>query len=270
VKLTEDWGTLEVLITERNDYIIHLKYAHRLSTWSQGLSISSALTCHPKADLKLIEDKAHLMSLTRQSMKDELAIVMADADYSLASVLWLPSKSYYLLYHMVCVIEYIVTGDPGWIRGTHKRCLKTFSSRLRNNELVFNYGPFNRVLDKGILDYRSASGEILQTTVDDDVVHQLVMKKVANYKIDDEALFAKINKRTKAGKKQYEAIVNKLEVSILDFFYSMRIKSSYKNFSFIDGIEADGTKRYFEQYYELTDNFYECLNNLKNDVITAH
>jgi hypothetical protein len=268
MKLTEIWGALEVPVTERNDYLIHLKYAHRLATWSKGLTISSALSRHPKADLKLVEDKAHLMALTRQSMKDELAIVMADADYSVASVLWLPTKSYYLLYHMVCVIEYIFTADSEWVRHSHNQCLKTFASRIRNNHFTFSYLPFNTVFDKSILNYRSASGEILRATVADDVVHRLVMKKVTTYKVEDEVLFKKINKRTNDGRKAYEKLLNKIDVSILDFFYSMRIKSSYKNFSFIDGIEADGTKQYFERYYELTENFYDCLNNLKNDLIT--
>ena len=44
----------------------------------------------------------------------------------------------------------------------------------------------------------------------------------------------------------------------MDFFYTMRI---------IDGVEAERTKAYFKKYYTFTENVYECLNGLKNDLI---
>ena len=266
-RIIEERDTVSVPISERNDYVIHLKYAHCLAIWSKGLTIASPLPRHPKADLKLIENKAHLMELTRQSIRDDFAIVMEDPEYSLASVLWLPSKSYYLLYHLVCVIEYVLTCDPFWIRNSHKQCLARFISRLRNGNLVFSCGQFNEIFDKAILDYKSRPGEILRTDVADDVIHRLLMKKVAKYKIEDDS--RQINRKTKTGRQKYNTAVSRIEISILDFFYSMRIKSAYKNFSFVDGIEADGTKQYFERYYELTENFYECLNNLKNDLIVT-
>ena len=68
-------------------------------------------------------------------------------------------------------------------------------------------------------------------------MHKLIMKKVATYKCEDYKAIQKIDRKTKKGKKEYQKCLDKLCISILDFFYTMRIKSSYKDFAFIDGVD---------------------------------
>jgi hypothetical protein len=59
-----------------------------------------------------------------------------------------------------------------------------------------------------------------------------------------------------------------LNVSIIDFFYSMRLRTNYKDIAFIDGIDAERTRTYFLKYYEASLNFYDCFNDFKNNLIT--
>ena len=95
------------------------------------------------------------------------------------------------------------------------------------------------------------------------------MKKMANYKIEDQVTLSKVNRRTPKGREAYRKCVSQLQVSTIDYFYLMRIKSSYKNLSFIDGIDDGRTKHYFETYYRTTLNFYNCLNTLKNNLLAT-
>ena len=264
MQITETWPTVE----ERNDYQTHLKYAHRLGLWASNLSISCTIQPALGSDgLKEVKNKGQLIEMTRKSLEDELAIVFADADYSSASVLWLPTKSYYLMYHLLSVIEYILTGDKGLLRFDHVQCLKKFAERLGSADFCFSHKPFNTIFDKSILKFKSQSGEILRNNVSDKVVHALVMKKVATYKIENFLERKKIDRRNPKGKKDYTKFVDGLDLTIIDFFYSMRIKSSYSDFRFVDGVDADRTKIYFEKYYAITESFYQCFNNLKNDLI---
>lgn len=259
------------VIEERLDYDTHLRYAQSLEKWS----LSLALSCKIKPKLrkldgmKEVKDKTHLIKLIYKSLEDEVSIVQADSSYSTASVLWLPTKSYYLLYHLLSLVEYLLTADKHAVRISHRKCLDIFTKRIRAGELAFSSQRFNTTFDCSILNFRSQSGEHLRSMVSDDVMQNLLMKKVASYKIEDYVTLNKIDRRTLKGKEAYKKFVSQLQVSIIDYFYLMRIKSSYKKFSFVDGIDPERTKHYFETYYRTTINFYNCLSTLKNNLLAT-
>lgn len=256
-------------ISERKDFKTHLIYAERLAKLSHGLSIKCQIKpLLKKNKLSNIKSKLYLIGLTKKSLEDERRIVDIDREYSLASVLWLPIKTYYLLYHLLSVIDYILTGNKSSLSITHDGCLTVFSKRLKNAEIEFNEKMFNNVFAKEILDFRSKSGEHLRSSASDDVIFKLVMKKIGIYKKENYILKSGIDLRTKKGREKIEKYLStKFTVSILNFFYLMRIKSSYKDFNFIDDMPAIDTKRYFYSYYTTADNFYSCFNNLKNKLI---
>jgi hypothetical protein len=267
----DEGGKVTEVFEERLDYDTHLRYAQSLEKWS----LSLAITCKLKPKLqklvgmKEVKNKTHLIKLIYNSLEDEFAIVQADSSYSTASVLWLPTKSYYLLYHLLSLIEYLLTGDKHAMRISHRKCLDTFTKRIKADEVVFSCQRFNTIFNCSIFDFRSQSGEHLRSMVSDDVIHNLLMKKVANYKIEDYVTLFKVNRRTPKGREAYRKFVSQLQVSIIDYFYLMRIKSSYKNLSFIDGIDDGRTKNYFETYYRTTLSFYNCLSTLKNKLLAT-
>jgi len=256
-------------ISERIDFKTHLIYVERLAKLSHGLSVKCQIKpLLKKSKLDDIKSKLHLIELTKKSLEDEHRIVDIDKEYSLASVLWLPMKTYYLLYHLLSVIDYILTENKTSLSITHEGCLGVFSKRLRNSEIEFSEKRFNDLFTKDILDFRSKSGEHLRRSATDDVIYKLVMKKIGIYKKGNYMLKAGIDLRTKKGReKMRKYLLNKFSVSIFDFFYLMRIKSTYRDFNFIDDMPAIDTKRYFYNYYATADNFYTCLNNLKNKLI---
>lgn len=267
---SEDMEVIEVP-EDRLDYDTHLRYAKSLEEWSSKLSVTCKLkpTLRKSEGEKEVRNKTQLIELIRKSLEDEYAIVQTDPDYSTASVLWLPTKSYYLLYHLLSLIEYLLTADKHAVRISHKKCLEAFTRRIKANEIVFSCKRFNAIFGRSALDFKSQSGEHLRHAVNDDVMHNLIMKKVACYKIEDYVVRNKINRRTLKGRKAYQQFIGELQVSIIDYFYLMRIKSSYKHLSFIDGIDPGRTKYYFETYYKATVEFYNCLTNLKNELLAT-
>ena len=76
-----------------------------------------------------------------------------------------------------------------------------------------------------------------------------------------------INRRTQRGRKEFARLQDRMNVSIVDFFYSMRIRTNYVDMAFIDGIDAERTPGYFLKYYEASENLYNCFNDLKNQII---
>jgi hypothetical protein len=101
------------MFQEREDFTTHFNYASRLESLSRRI----AMTCRtrPKvtgSGLELTTRKRQLIALTRQSLNDERRIVDADPQYSQAAVLWLPIKAYYLFYHMLSLVEFILSSNP--------------------------------------------------------------------------------------------------------------------------------------------------------------
>lgn len=257
-------------LSDRLDFETHLKYVKLLSRLSRGLSITCRFPAALKlADLPKIREKSRLIDLTKQSIKDEHSIVQMDDEYSTAAVLWLPIKAYYLAYHLLCVIDYLLTGKPSMLRAKHGECVEHYSKMLANGSLQFSEPLFNQVFDKSILNFKTASGEHLRRTVADDVLYKLIMKKIANEKIASFKLSQGItDARSLKNKQRIERFEQTMTVSIFDFFYQMRLRLNYRNFDFIDNIPAPETKEYFNEYFGAAGHFYACFANLKNKLIS--
>lgn len=256
-------------LSDRLDFETHLKYASRLAKLTQGLTVNSTITPQlSKSKIGNLEKKLKLVELTKKSIKDEYEIVQFDKEYSTASVLWLPIKTYYLTYHLLCSIDYLLTGKEDSLTAKHQKCLDVFSKALADGTLQFSEPILNNVFDKTILSFRTTSGEHLRNGVPDEIVYKLLMKKVANDKIENFKITNGIpDVRSRKNKERVEKFKNTLTVSVFDFFYLMRLRMNYRNFDFIDAIASSDTKRYFEEYYKASGHFYNCFNNFKNQII---
>lgn len=255
--------------TDRLDFETHLKYVSLLGRLSTGLSVACSLTPNlKKGKIENLKNKLQLIELTRRSVSDEHKIVQFDKEYSTASVLWLPIKTYYLTYHLFCSIDYILTGNEASLTTKHYQCMDAFTKMLGNGSLQFSQPLLNQVFDKSILNFKTHSGEHLKANAPDDLVYRLLMKKVAIDKIENYKITNGIpDVRSQKNKDKVERFKNGLTVSIFDFFYLMRLRLNYRNFDFIDDISATNTKKYFEEYCVAAGNLFSCLVNLKNKLI---
>lgn len=254
--------------SDRLDFETHLKYVSLVEELSRGLKISTTLVPKLKAsDVDKLKDKIRLVKLTKISIDQEYKIVSFDKDYSSASVLWLPIKSYYLLYHLICITDYLLTGEASSLSAGHHDCINTYNDMLRKQEIQFSKSLLNTVFDETILGFTSQSGEHLRYNAQDDRVYSLIMKKVASGKIENYKIVQGLSARKPKDKTRITNFKRNMEVSIFDFFHLMRLRMNYRNLSFVDNIPSSDTKVYFEKYYASADNFYKCFTSFINDLI---
>jgi hypothetical protein len=251
----------------RVDYLTHYKYVTTLERLSTGLSVKCSLpTRAERHQVDKAAAKIHLIELTYHSIKDELAIVEEDEEYSTASVLWLPIKTYYLIYHLLSVIDFFISGNSLSLTVGHNVFIERFTQRLESKELILSESRFDTVFQRTILEFRETSGEHLRSNAGDTLIHNLVMKKIGSYKLENRKINNHWNLRLKKDQAEREKFLNKMKVSIFDFFYLMRIKSNYSGFNFIEDIPATDTARYFRSYFRTAENFRICFQKLREEL----
>lgn len=252
----------------RLDFETHLKYATLIAELSDDLKIISTITPKLSAtDSNKLKDKIQLVKLTKASIDQEYQIVSIDKDYSSASVLWLPIKTYYLVYHLLCITDCLITGKMSSLTAGHHDCVDIFTKMIKDSTLQFNKPLLNSVFDQTIFNFVSQSGEHLRRGVSDDVVYKLTMKKVANGKIDNYKIVNGLSGRRTKDKIKIDNFKKRMNVSIFDFFHLMRLRMNYRNLNFVDNIPSSDTKVYFEKYYTSADNFYKCFSKYINELI---
>lgn len=254
--------------SERLDFETHLKYVILIEKLSNNLNIKSTYTPKlNKNDLIKLKDKIKLIKLTKKSIDQEYEIVQFDKDYSSASVLWLPIKTYYLIYHLLCVVEYLNTGKVSYLSIGHHECIDIFTKKLENAEMKFNEPLLNKTFDENILNFVTKSGEHLKTNVSDDIIFKLMMKKVANSKIDNYKIVNNLSGRRTKDKIRINNFKKNIKISIFDYFHTMRLRTNYRNFNFVDNVSSIDTKIYFEKYYSSGNNLYTSLTKHINELI---
>jgi len=182
----------------------------------------------------------------------------------------LPVKTYYLLFNQLLTIEYIIKNDKSSFNIKHIDCVNIFTEKLKNKELEFSEPLLNQIFDKSILNYSSKkSGANLSHKTSSDVMYKLIMKKIAEYKLKDwQRTVAKTdNFRSVKDKQKKNNFLNKLNISIFDFLYCMRIRANYRDFAFIDGISPSETADYFNKYYEFSIQFFSLLKKIETSLI---
>ncbi|MCL4518459.1 MAG: hypothetical protein M1587_04605 [Thaumarchaeota archaeon] len=222
------------------------------------------------APLPELNNKKNLIDLAKKSLRDEARIVSMDKEYSYASTSWLPVKTYYLLFNMMVTIEYLITLNRDCFRMGHGPCIGHFTRRLETGEIVFDVPDLNMVYDGSIFDYHEPSGTNLRRSLPPSQHTRLVMKKIANYKLDDRKRAKGIPSfRSQANQRKRSAFLQTFKTSIFEFPYYMRIRANYRDFAFIDGVTYSNTADYFNDYLAFSLGFYDALDSLKRQLIGA-
>jgi len=261
---------LSTEIDDRIDFKTHLKYTDLIVNLSHGLKISGTLTPKlSKTDVAKLQDKIKLIRLTKTSIDNENAIVSFDKEYSTASVLWLPIKTYYLMYHLLCVIECLLSGKLSSLTLKHYDCVSLFTQMLERGEIKFSNPRLNTTFDNTILNFTSKLGEHLRSNVSEDVLYQLIMKKTAKEKVNNYKIVYGLSGKKLKDKIRIKSFESNIKISIFDFFHLMRLRMNYRNLNFIDNIPASYTKMYFEKYHNSSNNFYNALSKYANELIDS-
>jgi hypothetical protein len=252
---------------DRQSYETHFNYISCLENLLRGIKLRYSGSLRP-AMLPRLNEKDNLIKLTKKSLSDEKKIVDIDPDYSYASTSWLPVKSYYLIFNTLLTLEYIIKLQNTCFQASHKNCIEEFTRKLSSGEIVFSEPILNTVFDASILNYKSTIGSNLSPRTQPELMYKLALRKIARYKDEEWKRKEKINLRIKNHKARHQSYLNSsFFVSIFDFPYYMRIRSNYRDFAFIDGINSAETSQYFNNYFAFTVRLVEALEGVKSDLM---
>jgi hypothetical protein len=252
---------------DRQSYDTHFNYISCLEILLRNASLKYSGTLRPAA-LPKLNEKDNLIKLTKKSLSDEKKIVDIDPDYSYASTSWLPVKSYYLIFNTLLTLEYILKLQQNCYQISHKNCIDEFTRKLDSGEIVFSEPILNTVFNSSILNYKSTPGSNLSPRTSQDVMYKMALRKIARYKEEEWKRREKINLKLKRDRTRHSVyLTSSFKVSIFDFAYYMRIRSNYRDFAFIDGINSTETSQYFKNYFAFTVRIIKILEDMKRGLL---
>lgn len=253
---------------DQQEFDTHFNYISALNVLTDNISLKTNQKFNTKK-LPDLDKKTNLIKLTLKSLKDEYDIVQKDAEYSYASMSWLPVKSYYLLYNTLLTIEYVVKCNSHIYELRHQKCIEEFTRKIETKEIEFDIFFLNQVFDKDIFNLKFAPGLNLSMRTTIDILFSMLMKKASIYKLESWQRNEKIKDfKTKKCRAKKEAYLDKFKISIFEFPYYMRVRCNYKDLSFIDRVSSQDTAKYFNAYYNFTLNMLKALNGLKEEILT--
>ena len=252
------------------DFMTHFHYVECLNTISNGLNVECRLDIKNKIEKesKFLKKKLNLIKLIKRNLNEEYKTIERNPAFAEVCVPWIAVKSYYLMFNLLLVLDYLISCQEISFNSTHDGLLKKFKNRLEKKEIVFNKKIFNTNFQcPNIVNFKIKSGsnlKIVGINLGERVLQ--VLKKLILYKIEDFQRKEKIkNFRTKRAREKKKEFLENNTVNICEFFYWYRIKSNYRDLEFLDkDIDDKQFRDFYKNYFELTVSFYEALKKLIN------
>jgi hypothetical protein len=254
------------------DFRTHFNYVEFLKNISNELNIECKLNIENKiqnCDVNL-RKKINLIKLIKRNLDGEYKIIEQNPEFAEVCVPWIAVKSYYLIFNLLIVLEYLVSTQKSSFNITHEGILKKFKKRLEDKEVVFNKDIFNINFQCAkIMNLKVKSGsnlKIFNINLKERALQ--ILKKLINYKIEDFQRKEKIiNFKTKKTREERKKFLENNNVNICEFFYWYRIKSNYRDLEFLDkNINDSLFKDFYKNYFVLTISFYETFKKLINNL----
>jgi len=252
------------------DFMTHFNYVKCLKTISDGLNAECKLDIQNKIrnENHTLKKKINLIKLIKRNLDEEYKIIKQNLAFAEVCVPWIAVKSYYLIFNLLVVLEYLISTQESSFNSTHDGLLKKFKNRLEKQEIVFNKKIFNTNFQcSEVVNLKVQSGSNLKTVginLKERVVQ--VLKKLILYKIEDFQRKEKFkNFRLKKAREKKKEFLESNTVNMCEFFYWYRIKSNYRDLEFLDkDIDDRQFRDFYKNYFELTISFYEALKKLIN------
>lgn len=162
------------------DFMTHLNYVSCLSKISEGLSIGCNINFKKKLKHdKQLAKKLTLIELTRKNLEEEYKVILANEDYAEICVPWVSVKAYYLIFNLLLIIKYLLSGDSTSFISSHDRMLRDLKEYIKKKTICFNNVLVNGIHKaKDVGKIRFASGSNVKVTdVDLNQRFQQILKK---------------------------------------------------------------------------------------------
>ncbi len=253
------------------DFKTHYNYVHYLKNLSKELLIAENYNFKktkiefPKALLK----KTRLIRIFKKSIDEEYKGISECHDLSVIGNIWIATKSYYLLFHMWSIVNYLINFEIKSLENSHKKISKFIKEEVSKKHLIFSNDEFNKLYSyEEIAGMEGVPGANLRGNYDKEKMKCCILKKIAKSKIEELKFTKKINDfRKKKNKKIKLDFESKEKNNLVDFFYMDRIKNHYRDLDFLEKNNSSELHfEYYENYFNLTNNFYVALKKLINSL----
>lgn len=252
------------------DFMTHFNYVECFKTISDGLNVECKLDIQNKIQNgnNTLKKKINLIKLIKRNLDEEYKTIEQNPAFAEVCVPWIAVKSYYLMFNLLIVLDYLISTQVSSFNSTHDGLLKKFKNRLEKQEIVFNKKILNTNFQcPQIVNLKVKSGsnlKIVGVNLKERVLQ--VLKKLISYKIEDFQRKEKFkNFRSKKAREKRKEFLENNSVNMCEFFYWYRIKSNYRDLEFLDkDIDDRQFRDFYKNYFELTNSFYEALKKMIN------
>jgi len=254
------------------DFMTHFHYVECLSTISSGLSVECKLDIKNKIEKesKFLQKKLNLLNLIRRNLHGEYETIRQNPSFAEVCVPWVAVKTYYLIFNLVLILEYLICVQESLFNSSHEVLLKKLKDHLEKKELIFSQKFFNDNFQcSKIVKARAKRGfnlKMININLSGRIAQ--VLRKLIGYKLED---FQRKNRikdfRLKKDQQKKKEFLDNNTVNLCEFFYWYRIKSNYRDLEFLDkDISEKQFNNFYRSYLQLAVNFYQAFKKLINDL----
>lgn len=120
------------------DFVTHQNYLEFLSIVSNNLNCSLNKTYRSQLSTsQTLNNKLGLTNLTLESIEMEVNMARENNAYAKLLSIWLPVKGYYTIYHLMCLIQYLDSGNTAKLNASHIGSLKAMTQLIKSTEISF-------------------------------------------------------------------------------------------------------------------------------------
>lgn len=262
-------GYIEVQnpVLSHPEFMTHSNYLSCMKELSDGIKISTSLNTEGQlGEPRAVRKKVKLIELTLKNLEEEKNTIDQLHDYSMICVSWIPVKSYYLIFNLLLLLEYLLLDDENWLAAQHKEIRNKFRSQLLAGQLSFSDPSMNQCFPANdILCWQIPKSENLRrSSVNKEIRIKQIVKKIYEYNKED---FKRIRKIKRLSGSKLANFNNSCSICLFDFFYWYRIKANYRDMEFVDsGVPLEEFYRFYSDYYVLTINTFNAFKALINEL----
>lgn len=254
-------------LKETSTFKTHLNYIKCLDKLFDNCELTINIMASGKLDPKKLIKFQKLAEITQRSIDNEVSYMIQEPEYSQVVAPWLPVKCYYRLYYLESIFLYLLNGNEAVFKqGGHSAVRSGLHDALKGISITFKNIDLDSVIPIiDAINYKGTSGANVRNDFhESDECIKSIRKKISQYKEHNfkDRKTAKNYWMTSKGRQERKEFLTKNLITIIDYFYWMRIKANYKDVDFLDFeiISTSETKEYASYYVSAADKYAHALN----------
>ena len=240
------------------DFDTHAYYLEFMREQSDSLKVKVNIKEKKLNNLdKSLVTKVSLLKLTLKNIEAEKNQIDSYPEYSVVCSSWISVKSYYLVFNLFIILEYLIRADSSYLNPSHTAVHNCLKDLIESNILVLNNQYFRKVIStREALDWNAPLYSNVKPNIATSVRSKQVLKILARYSKEKYKIDNKNSRLIGTNKLSFE----KKTVNLCEFFYHYRIKANYRDMEFMDkGVQLEKFINFYNDYYELTINFHSAF-----------